>query len=195
MKRKIFVLLIILTALLSTSCIGKKENDNLSEKTLENEKSSENVGILIYSLPDEIFARPLTEIPYYQQGEVLFKEDSFFEQWQEGHQPWLAGAVDVVTVMCSNLIGLDAQGAFDNENIALHTAEELRTKNGIEIKVIEKIEEKFKVELIVPNLGKYEITLESPDKTGVLFIREIILYIAKGTFKRPLDFFIIKNLS
>lgn len=177
MKRKMFAfLLVILTALSVTSCIRENKNNNLSEKTLENDNDSETVGILLYSVPDEAFERPLTEIPYYQRGEILFKEDSFFEQWQEGHQPWLAGAVDVVTVMCTNLIGSDSKEAFDNENIELHTAEELRTKNGIVIKIIDETEKKVKVELIVPALGKYEITLESPDTTGVLFIREIIFY-------------------
>ncbi len=78
--------------------------------------------------------------------------------------------------MCTNLIGSDAKEVFDNENIELHTAEELRTKNGIVIKIIDETEKKVKVELIVPALGKYEITLESPDTTGVLFIREIIFY-------------------
>ena len=177
MKRKISVfLLAILTVLIFTSCIMKDRDNDLGEKTLENENNNKSIGITIYSVPDETFERPLTQIPYYQCGEVLFKENSFFEQWQEGHQPWLAGAVDVVKVMCSNLIGSDAQKAFDNENIELHTSKELRTKSGIVIKVIDETEKKIKVEFVVPAFGKYGITLESPETTGVLFIREIILY-------------------
>lgn len=177
MKRKyLFYLLFVLAPLSITACRGIDGNNDLSENTLGNESNSATVGILLYSVPEETFMRPLTEIPYYQRGEILFMEDSFFEQWQEGHQPWLASAVDVVIAMCSNLIGSDAKEAFDNENIELHTAGELRTKSGIIIKVIDEIEKKVKVEFIVPTLGKYEITLESPDTTGILFIREIIFH-------------------
>lgn len=49
-------------------------------------------------------------------------------------------------------------------------------KNGIIIKVIDKVDNEIKVELVVPSLGRYEILLESPDTTGVLFIKQIIFY-------------------
>lgn len=138
----------------------------------------DTIAIELYHMPYGYSNSPLTEIPYYQKGEMVFKEELFFKQWEEGHQPWLANAVDVVTVMCSNLIGSDSdvQKTFDNENIELHTAEELRTKNGIAIKVIDKIDNEVKTELIVPNVGRYEITLESPEITGILFIKQIIFY-------------------
>lgn len=137
----------------------------------------DTITIELYHIyPYGAFDLPLTEIPYYQKGEIVFKEESFFRQWEEGHQPWLANAVDVVTVMCSNLIGSDVQKTFGNENIELHTAEELRTKNGIIIKEIDKIDNEVNAELVIPNLGRYEITLESPDTTGVLFIKQIIFY-------------------
>lgn len=138
----------------------------------------DTIAIELYHMPYDYSNSPLTGIPYYQKGEMVFKEESFFRQWEEGHQPWLSNAVDVVTVMCSNLIGSDSdvQKIFDNKNIELHTAEELRTKNGIIIKVIDKIDNEVKVELIIPSLGRYEITLESPDTIGVLFIKQIIFY-------------------
>ncbi|MDD4729734.1 MAG: hypothetical protein PHN55_13435 [Dysgonamonadaceae bacterium] len=135
-----------------------------------------NIAIKLYEIyPYDAFDLPLTKIPYYQRGEIVFKDEVFFEQWQEGHQPWLANAVDVVTAMCSNLIGSSDQ-TFDNDNIELHTANELRTKDGIVIKVMDKVGNEVRVELIVPNLGRYEIILESPDTTSVLFIRNIIFY-------------------
>lgn len=139
----------------------------------------DTIAIELYHMPYDYSNSPLTGIPYYQKGEMVFKEESFFRQWEEGHQPWLSNAVDVVTVMCSNLIGSDSdvQKIFDNKNIELHTAEELRTKNGIIIKVIDKIDNEVKVELIIPSLGRYEITLESPDTIGVLFIKQIIFYL------------------
>lgn len=135
-----------------------------------------SIAISLYAIPYEISTMPLTEIPYYQRGEVMFKDETFFEQWKDGHQPWLANAVDVVTVMGSNLIGSDVQKTLDNKNIELHTAEELRTKDGIIIKVIDKVDNMQKVELTVPSLGKYHITLESTDTSGILFIKEIIFY-------------------
>lgn len=159
--------------LTNTACEQNSKQEDTPNQTVMEEQ--DNISILLYSIPDETFSLPLTEIPYYQQGEIIFKEEDVFKQWQEGHQPWLAGAVDVVAVMCSNLIGTDVQGTFDNENIELHTSEELRTKNGIVIKVLDKIENKTKVEFIVSGLEKYEITLESPETTGVLFIRDIVL--------------------
>lgn len=75
----------------------------------------------------------------------MFKDEAFFEQWQEGYQPWLANAVVVVTVMGSNLIGSNVQKTFDNKNIDHLTAEELRTKDGIVIKVIDKVDNRQKV--------------------------------------------------
>ena len=135
-----------------------------------------NIAISLYSVPDSTFSLPLTEIPYYQRGEAVYKDEFFFEQWNKGHQPWLGNAIDVVTVMCPNLIDGDIQKIFSNENIELHTAEALRTKNGIEIKIIDKTDNNIRVELKVPGLGRYEVSLVSPETTGILFIKEIVFY-------------------
>lgn len=78
--------------------------------------------------------------------------------------------------MCPNLIDGDIQKIFSNENIELHTAEALRTKNGIEIKTIDKTDNNIRVELKVPGLGRYEVSLVSPETTGILFIKEIVFY-------------------
>lgn len=135
-----------------------------------------NIAISLYSVPDSTFSLPLTEIPYYQRGEAVYKDEFFFEQWNKGHQPWLGNAIDVVTVMCPNLIDGDIKKIFSNENIELHTAEALRTKNGIEIKIIDKTDNNIRVELKVPGLGRYEVSLVSPETTGILFIKEIVFY-------------------
>lgn len=135
-----------------------------------------NIAISLYSVPDSTFSLPLTEIPYYQRGEAVYKDEFFFEQWNEGHQPWLGNAIDVVTAMCSNLIDGDIQKIFSNENIELHTAEELRTKNGIVIKALDEVDNNIKVELRVSGLGRYEISLVSPETTDILFIKDIVFY-------------------
>jgi len=74
--------------------------------------------VLIYSLSDPAFALPLPRIPYYRRSSIQYMPEYFFEQFKEGHQPWLAGAVDVVTVNCSHLIGPDSvvRQVLRNEN-------------------------------------------------------------------------------
>lgn len=131
--------------------------------------------VLIYSLPDSAFGLPLSQIPYYQRGRIQYMPEYVFEQFKKGHQPWLAGAVDVVSVMCSNLTGLDSI-VMPDENIEIHTAKELKTKNGVDIKVVVETGKNIEVEMTVPGLGTYEITLEPPEGTAILFVRKIVFY-------------------
>lgn len=68
----------------------------------------ESRPLVLYSLADEIFQRPRTEIPYYRNGDILFLEEEAFLQHDEGHQPWLANGVDVVTAGSAKLTGEEA---------------------------------------------------------------------------------------
>jgi hypothetical protein len=142
--------------------------------TKSNAESTDS--LVLYSLADDYFNLPLTQIPYYQKGSIQYLPNYVFVQYKEGHQPWLSGAVDVVTVNCSNLIGSDTivRQILNGENVELHTAKELKTKNGIDIKVIDETGKQNKVEMTVPGLGRYDITLVSPASTAILYVRKII---------------------
>ena len=131
-------------------------------------------AIVLFSLPDRYFDLPLTEIPYYSNGVIEFKEEYIFSQFNEGHQPWLSNAVDVVTVMCSNLIGQEISNNYSN--VEIHTANQLKTKDGVDISITDKTGGTTEVELTVPGKGKYDISLESPEGTAILYIREILFH-------------------
>ncbi|AOY75804.1 hypothetical protein BJL90_07760 [Clostridium formicaceticum] len=126
--------------------------------------------LTVYHLADSFFELSPTQIPYYERGRIVYVEDDVFKQHEEGHQPWLSNPIDVVTVNCSNLIAQNAM--ILNEHVH-YSKEELKTKNGISIKLLEEKEEIAEVEMIVPGLGKYHITLRSPKGTMIYFISRI----------------------
>lgn len=139
-----------------------------------NEAEIDDNSVVLFSLSDDYFNRPLTEIPYYEQGNIKYMPEYVFEQHREGHQPWLSGAVDMVTAMCSNLIGQDIPNNYDT--VEVHTARELKTRDGVHIQVVDESGQKTETELTVPGAGKYDITLESPENTEILFIRKIVFH-------------------
>lgn len=53
--------------------------------------------LVLYFLSDDMFKRTRTEIPYYRNGEIVYLEEHVFRQHDEGHQPWKANGIDVVT--------------------------------------------------------------------------------------------------
>jgi len=125
--------------------------------------------LVLYFLSDEILKRPRTEIPYYRNGEIKYLEDYVFRQHDEGHQPWMANGIDVVTASSVKLTGDDAP--FDGAEY-LYRGKMIRTKSGI---VLRRITNE-NVEMTVPGIGKYKFYLASPKGTSVLFIRKIMLY-------------------
>ncbi len=139
-------------------------------KTDENSEKADSV--VFYSLSDSELKLPFSQIPYYQSGRISYMPEYVFKQFDEGHQPWLSGAVDVVSVMCSNLAGVES--IVSDENVEIHTAKELKTKSGVDIRLLEETGKTSRVEMTVPGLGAYDVTLESPDGTAILFIREIV---------------------
>ncbi|NIK79641.1 hypothetical protein FHS15_004802 [Paenibacillus castaneae] len=136
----------------------------------DTQEPKENITpILIYSLPDEIFEKPRTSIPYYRNGEILFFPDLVFEQHEEGHQPWLANGMDVVTAAVSNLTG--EEWPFKDQKLSYKKSDERSTASGI---IIKEINNEL-ITLFSPTIGTYEIQLKSPADTSVLFISKITL--------------------
>lgn len=125
--------------------------------------------LVLYFLADDIFKRPRTEIPYYRNGEIVYLEEHAFRQHDEGHQPWKANGIDVVTAGSSNLTGEDLP--FEEAEI-LYRGKMLKTKSGI---VLRRITNE-NVEMTVPGIGKYKFYLTAPEGTSILFIRKIMLY-------------------
>ncbi len=141
--------------------------------------------ILIYSLPDDVFHLPVEQIPYYSAGDIKFLPQSLFASFSNGHQPWLGNYISVVQVQCKNLIrggtifGHLIHSLFPettNDNPVIDTAEQFQLSNGLDIKLIQETDGVFVVQMTVPNLGKYKITLESPINNGILYIRKIVFY-------------------
>ncbi|TVY01324.1 hypothetical protein [Cohnella terricola] len=125
--------------------------------------------IVLYFLSDEILKRPRTKIPNYRNGEIQFREDSVFQSFNEGHHPWMANGIDVVTASSVNLTGEnDPFGGADY----LYRGKMIRTKSGIVVRQITNVN----IEMTVPGIGKYKFYLASPKGTSVLFIRKIMLY-------------------
>ncbi|MFT4146558.1 MAG: hypothetical protein QM644_19115 [Mobilitalea sp.] len=138
--------------------------------------------IVIYSLPDDIFNLPVDQIPYYSAGDITFLPQSLFDSFSNGHQPWLGNYISVVKVQCKNLIGdsiiYDAlinslSSATTNEYPVIDTAEQFQLSNGLYIKLIQETDGIYVVQMTVPDLGDYKVTLESPLNDGILYIRKI----------------------
>lgn len=129
-------------------------------------------SILIYSISDEVFNLPKTEIPYYFRGTITFESEQAFKQVAEGHQPWKADPLMTVLIPCSNLVpkslttdlteGSEADGIFTN-------------KDGVIVKKVSPNEQPVKtMEMSVPHLGKYDITVKTPKGTEIFFVTKII---------------------
>jgi hypothetical protein len=125
--------------------------------------------LVLYSLTDKAFELPRTEIPYYSNGEIIYLEDYVFKQHDEGHQPWLANGIDVVTTGSLKLTGEDKP--FEMAEM-LYRGKMLKTKSGIVLRQITN----ENIEMTVPGIGKYKFYLAAPKGTSILFIRKIMLY-------------------
>ncbi len=138
--------------------------------------------IIIYSVSDDVFHLPVEQIPYYSVGNITFLPQSQFDSFSNGHQPWLGNPISVVQVQCKNLIGEGAiydalinslSSAQTNEYPVIDTAEQYQLSNGLDIKLMQETDGVSVVQMTVPNLGNYTITLESPLNDGILYIRKI----------------------
>ncbi|MDQ0090354.1 hypothetical protein J2T12_003777 [Paenibacillus anaericanus] len=127
------------------------------------------IPLIIYTLSDEVFDLPRTSIPYYRNGEITFLDEVIFTQFEEGHQPWLGTGIDAVTAAASNLTG--EEFPFKDSKLSYVQSDERTTTSGI---IIKQIKNDF-IQLIVPQIGTYEIELRSPADTSILFISKITL--------------------
>ena len=125
---------------------------------------------LIYSLDDEWFQCPATEIPYYQRGMVTFLTSETIEQNLQGHQPWLESPIEVATSLCSNFI---SGHPFSGDDILLSNAYEFKTKDGFHIKVVSDANDIYIVDILTPDIGSLTVTMKSPYDTPILFITKI----------------------
>ena len=129
-------------------------------------------SIVFYELPEDVFQRPRTSIPYYNDGTIEYLPEYVFEQYEEGHQPWLGTGIDVATVMTSNLAG--------QENPYLELSETLpgfhfkqSTPSGI---VIQALTNEF-IQLKVPEIGTYDIEMTVLGDLSFLMISNITLHL------------------
>lgn len=133
--------------------------------------------IVVYNLSKDFLNRPLTQIPYYSNGFVVYQPDLFFKQFREGgHQPWLADPLTVVQALASNLIPEKYKEPYNN---GVWREQTFINKYNVTIKPLGKLNLNNKnhiVEINIPTLGKYEIHLVTPENTLILFITKIILY-------------------
>lgn len=202
MNRKTTKYLIILIAILSLIFITAKmiqnttsEDDSAAVETssadsshndvrdIQNTGETEPKESVIYSLPDDVFNLPVEQIPYYSAGDIMFLQQSIFDSFSNGHQPWLGSPVSVVQVRCKNLIGDssvygDLMNSLSSEKTheypLIDTADQYQLSDGLDIKLIQSTKGVYVVQMTVPNLGNYKITLESPLGDGILYIRKII---------------------
>lgn len=127
-------------------------------------------SIVFYELPEEVFKRPRTGIPYYKRGAIEYTPEYVFDQYEEGHQPWLGTGIDVATVMTGNLPGQE-KPYQDLEETHPGYHFKLSTPDGI---VMRTVTNEF-IQLKVPELGTYDIEMTGPPKTIILFISKITL--------------------
>lgn len=175
MRKLVWILLMVLVA---TACQGQSKamSGQIHGSSKDSEEQQPETGqqpqaynkkVIIYNLNEDVFNKPYTEIPYYYQGDIKFLEKDVFEQYEEGHQPWLGTGIDVVTTASANLTG--EENPYLNINYDNH--ERLTTPSGI---VLEQVSN-TQIKLIVPHVGIYEFELRSPPKTTILFISKITL--------------------
>lgn len=154
-----------------------------SDEKKEGSATLECKDIIIYSLPDDVFNLPVEQIPYYSDGDIKFLPKSLFDSFSNGHQPWLGNPISVVQAQCKNLIGEGTiyeglinslSSGITNEYPLIDTTGQFQLSNGLDIKLISDTDGVAVVQMTVPDLGNYKITLESPFHDGILYVRKIV---------------------
>lgn len=160
----IILAVVILALLIYLTSIGSINNE-----------AGRDVSVTVYSLPDSTFDKPLTEIPFYSNGNILFLSQSAFDSFDEGHQPWHSNPLMTVAACCPNLYlaGRNEEEAADYFNDAVEDENQMIFKDGTSIKEIFKNEELCEVELSVNHADTFTILLKNPQSSGYYFIQRI----------------------
>jgi hypothetical protein len=127
---------------------------------------------VLYALDANQLTKPLTEIPYYRQGKSEPLPDTVFKQFSEGHQPWLSDPVTVALVSCSNLISSEAVATLQNK--ATIGGKKIVIDADRIITEVHTEDKDIKVVMSKPGGITYDITMYTPQGTGVLFVKQII---------------------
>jgi hypothetical protein len=131
--------------------------------------------ILLYSIDDEVFHLPRTQVPYYEAGTVVFQTEAFFQQAeQEGDQAWRSDPLQAAFVLCRNLLGNQQDALCADETVS---DTELTTKAGLVIRLTPPVDggpdQVYTAEMTAPGLGQYHITMACMAGTSALYIRKI----------------------
>jgi hypothetical protein len=126
----------------------------------------------LFALDENQLSKPLTQIPYYQQGKSEPLPEIVFKQFDEGHQPWLSNPVTVALVNCSNLISLDKLDVLQNK--ATSNEKKIVIDSDRIITEVNSEDINIKVQMTKPGGVSYEITMYAPQGTEVLFVKQII---------------------
>ncbi|TXK72431.1 hypothetical protein [Paenibacillus sp. N3.4] len=127
---------------------------------------------ILYALEKKQLIKPLTQIPYYRQEKFETLPKIVFEQYNEGHQPWLSNPVTVALVNCSNLMSSDDVDVL--QNIATTSEKKIVIDSDRSISEVSTGDSDFKVVMTKPGGISYDITLFAPAGTDILFVKEIV---------------------
>jgi hypothetical protein len=130
--------------------------------------------LILYALDENQLTKPLSQIPYYQQGKSEPLPETVFKQYKEGHQPWLSNPVTVALVNCSNLISSDEVDVLQNK--ATIGEKKIVLDSDRIITEVSTEDKDIKVVMSKPGGFTYDITMFAPQGTEVLFVKQIVEY-------------------
>lgn len=117
--------------------------------------------VVLFSLAEEDLAKPINEVPYYSFGNIEAVTEELIQSVNEGHSPWRASPIDTAKTLTQNLI---PKGIPTNKvNVSVVRVENKNEAN-----------EQTVVDIKVPQLGTYTISLQYVGNRGVSFITEIV---------------------
>lgn len=116
--------------------------------------------LVIFRLSDSLLSRKATEIPYYAFGELTFITHNEIESVKEGHSPWKATPLMAAEILTANLI----PAGINKSDVTYTIAEVSQEGTPNETTV---------VEMKVPDVGVYNITLKYAGNSVISFITQI----------------------
>lgn len=117
--------------------------------------------VVLFELMDYDLSKPVTEIPYYAFGNIEYVTEEGIKSVAEGHSPWKGSSVQAAEILTQNLI---PEGISANQVKYNVVRVENENQEG-ELTV---------VDMIVPDLGTFTISLQYPGNAGISFITKIV---------------------
>lgn len=135
--------------------------------------------VVLFELTEYDLVKPVTEIPYYAFGNIEYVTEEGIKSVAEGHSPWRGSPVYAAETLTQNLIPREIEVEPFSEILSQDKTLIGLSKGQIQFKVVRvenenQADELTVVDMNVPDLGTFTISLQQLGNVGISFITQIV---------------------